>query len=93
MNWIFYSLINITKFTAISCIFLLSALALPILGVIFILGMLLGILRDAEPHFLQNKNKQLALSFPNIKLDYILLWPAKIARIQHAWIQRNKSTY
>lgn len=84
-------MINIAKFIALGCIFLLSALALPIIGGIFVLGMLLGYLRDIEPRLILNK--QFKSSFPNFKFDYILLWPNKIARIQHAWIQRYKSNF
>ncbi len=91
MKWISYSMINIAKIFTISGLFLLSALALPILAFMFVLGMLLGFLREIEPRFLSNK--QLSLSFPNIKYDYFLLLPTKIARIQHAWIQRGKSSF
>lgn len=88
MNWIIHSLINVAKLFTISGLIILSALVVPILALIFVLGMLLGFLRDIEPRFLSNK--QLTLSFSKIKYDYFLLLPTKLARIQHAWIQRDR---
>lgn len=91
MNWIIHSLINIAKLFTIIGLFILSALALPILAGLFALGLLLGLLRDIEPRFLSSK--QLTLRIPHIKLDYFLLLPTKLARIQHAWIQRDRSRF
>ena len=91
MNWVIYCSINLAKILAIGGLFLLSAFALPIMAIIFALGFSLSFLRDVETRFLTDK--QLTSNFPNIKLDYLLLWPAKITRIQHAWIQRDRSKF
>ena len=63
MNWIFYSMINIAKFFALGGLYLLSVIVIPVFGGIFILGMMLGFLKDVEPRFLPNKIKPLTLNF------------------------------
>lgn len=99
MNWIFYSMINIAKFFALGGLYILSVIVIPVFGGIFILGMMLGFLKDVEPRFLPNKIKPLTLNFPNIpnipniKLDHVLLWSSKIVHFQHARIQRDRSNY
>lgn len=93
MNWIFYALINLAKFFAVSGLLLLLILALPMFASLFVLGAALGHLRELESHGLQNKNKSTALYFQILKFEKFLIWPTKTAPVQHIRVQRYKSRF
>ena len=91
MNWIFYFLINLTKFITLGVLLLLSVLAVPLVASIVLLGFALGYLREVEPQIVRNKSLNLSIPYLNANLFYPC--STSLVRVQHAWIQRHKSDY
>ena len=86
MNWIFYSITYIAKSLAICGLILLFAVAIPLIGCIFALGMFLGYLRDTESQSLA----KIQLKFPfSIKFEHFNLTSEAISRIQNVRIRRH----
>jgi len=86
MNWTFYSIIYIAKFIVIGSLILLFAVAIPVIVCIFLLGMILGYLRDTESHTILQKPFKMPFS---IKSEHLILTPETVSRIQHAFMRRD----
>jgi len=92
MNWIIYVSLSVIKLLIVSGLVLLSLLALPVILIMFVLGMSLSYLRDIEPNLYSNEQRSITyVSLTHLKSIWMLTSTHVVAWIHHTIIARDKT--
>ncbi len=94
MNWIIYAILSVIKLFIISVLVLISVVLMPVILLLFSLGIVLSYLRDVEPKIYARDYSSLSfdpLSFINMKATWLTLHP-RVQRV-HLLMRKDKSVF